>query len=125
MNKLIFLTLLLIFFSCKEDNSNSSPDDLLQQMESIDEEIEALLITQCSDGSQCVATPIGVKPCGGPTRFIVHSDATDQAKLDALIEEYNELNAKYNEMNNLGSDCSVVTAPEMDCISGTCQAVEN
>ena len=125
MNKLIFLTLLLIFFSCKEDDSNSSPDDLLQQMESIDEQIEALLITQCSDGSQCVATPIGVKPCGGPTKFIVHSSSTDQEKLDALIEQYNELNAEYNTETNAGSDCSVVTAPEMDCISGPCQAVEN
>ena len=94
-------------------------------MENINEQIEALVTTECSDGSQCIASPIGIKPCGGPTKFIVHSSATDQEKLDGLIEQYNELNAEYNTETNAGSDCSVVTAPEFDCVSGTCQAVES
>lgn len=123
MSKYLLIFPLLLVLSCKEDAPTS--DDLLSQMNSINDEIEALIITSCGSSAQCVATPMGVKPCGGPTKFIVHSNETDQEKLDVLIEKYNDLNSEYNEVNNLGSDCSVVTAPEMDCVSGNCQEIES
>jgi len=125
MNKLIFLAFLsLTMLSCKEDDASTS-SELLAQMEAVAQEIEAMIATSCSNNDQCRATPMGVKPCGGPTKFIVHSSATDQGKLDALIEQYNELNTKYNTVAEVGSDCSVVTAPEVDCVMGNCQAVVN
>jgi len=125
MDKLIILLPLLLLFSCKEDNSRRSPDDLLQQMERINGQIEALLETSCPGGDQCVATPIGVKPCGGPARFIVHSNATDQEKLDELISAYNELNTEYNEVTNAFSDCVIVNPPEVGCLSGKCEVVSS
>ena len=123
MSKYLLIFPLLLVLSCKEDTPTS--DDLLSQMNSINDEIETLIITSCESSDHCVATPMGVKPCGGPTKFIVHSNETDQEKLDALIEKFNEVNSEYNEVNNLGSDCSVVTAPEMDCVSGNCQEIES
>lgn len=123
MSKYLLIFSLLLTFSCKEDSLTA--DDLLGQMNSIYGEIEELVEDSCESSDQCIATAIGVKPCGGPTKFIVHSSRTDQQELDELVEKYNELNAEYNEVNELGSDCSVVTAPEMECISGTCQEIAN
>ncbi|MEQ8905360.1 hypothetical protein [Ekhidna sp.] len=121
MSKYLFILSILLLFSCKEDSL--STDDLLGQMNSVYAEIEDLIVTSCESSDQCVATAIGVKPCGGPTRFIVHSSETDQEKLDELITRYDELNEEYNETSGIGSDCSVVTAPEIDCISGACQEI--
>ncbi len=123
MSKYILIFSLLLFFSCKEESPTA--DDLLGQMNSVYAEIEDLIVTSCESSEQCVATAIGVKPCGGPTKFIVHSSETDQEKLDELVTMYNELNEEYNETSGVGSDCAVVTAPETDCISGNCQKVEN
>ncbi|WP_425393058.1 hypothetical protein [Ekhidna sp.] len=122
MKKIAILLILPFLFSC-EDEKQTSSDDLLEQMNAVYEEIQSVIEVSCSSTSQCIATPIGVKPCGGPTRFIVHSNTTDQNELDSLVDQYNGLNARYNEVNNLGSDCSIETAPEIECVTGECQEV--
>ena len=111
-----------LLLSCKEE-STSTPDDLMSQMNAVYGQIENMIQTTCTSSDQCVATAIGVKPCGGPTKYIVHSSATNQENLDELVEQYNELNTQYNEATEAGSDCAFVTPPPMDCISGECQAV--
>ncbi|MEQ9466100.1 MAG: hypothetical protein RLN88_01740 [Ekhidna sp.] len=121
MSRYLLILPLLFVLSCKEDTPTS--DDLLSQMNGIYDEIEELIITSCESSDACIASPIGVKPCGGPTKFIVHSSATDQQKLDDLIEEYNELNSQYNEQTGIGSDCALETPPSMDCISGECAVI--
>lgn len=122
MSKYLFILPILLLFSCKEDSPTA--DDLQKQMNSVYAEIEDLIVTSCESSDQCIASAIGIKPCGGPTGYIVHSSETDQEKLDELITRYNELNEEYNETSGIGSDCAVVTAPETDCISGNCQKVE-
>ncbi|WP_370090291.1 hypothetical protein [Ekhidna sp.] len=122
MSKYIFTLALIAFLGCKEESL--SPDTLLQQMQEVYTQIEDHIETSCDSSDQCVATAIGVKPCGGPTKFIIHSNATDQTKLDELVADYNELNKQYNEATKAGSDCSVVTAPAVECVSGNCQEAE-
>ena len=121
MSKYLLIICTLLFMACKEEPT--TPNDLLDQMNVVYSQIEELIETSCESGDQCIATALGVKPCGGLTQFIIHSSDTDQEKLDALIDQYNELNKEYNETSGVGSDCAVVTAPEIDCISGNCKAV--
>ncbi|WP_420317514.1 hypothetical protein [Ekhidna sp.] len=123
MKKILTLIITVSLISCNDDEPIS--DNLLDQMNTVYQEIEALIDVSCSGSDQCVATPIGVKPCGGPTKFIVHSNNTDENQLGILVEKYNSLNAQYNEINNLGSDCSIETPPTIECVSGECQGVED
>lgn len=122
--KKIFPLLLLLAFSCKEE-AMPSADHLLEQMNTLEIQISNLLLLSCDSSDQCIATPMGIKPCGGPAKYLVHASHTDQEALDELIDQYNVLNRQYNEVSGTGSDCSIVTPPAMDCVTGNCTAMGN
>lgn len=50
-------------------------------------------------------------------------DSLFQHGLSRLNQMVNELNAIYNELTGAISDCSIVTKPEVECVSGNCAAV--
>ncbi|WP_462254339.1 hypothetical protein [Ekhidna sp.] len=124
--KKILLILTLCFFSCGSDDSNSrTPQEILSDMEIIDAEINFMLITSCDDNVECRATAYGVKACGGPVEYLIHSTNMDMDRFNLLVETYNELNAAYNEATSAISDCSLEVQPTVDCVSGDCQVVGN
>lgn len=123
----VFSTILLIvlLFACKEEKEQPTAADLSNQMEVINNEIEAMISTSCTTSSQCMASAFGAKPCGGPWKYILHSTDIDLQKLNTLLGEYYELNVQYNEVSGIGSFCDFVTKPDVECVSGTCQEVSN
>lgn len=123
MSKFVLIVSLIFLCACNEDSTSTS-DDLLAQMAAIDQEIEAMISTSCTASSQCMATAYGAKPCGGPTKYLVHSSDMDLTKFNELVDQYNSLNEQYNVETGAISDCSIVTKPEVDCISGDCQEVQ-
>lgn len=71
--------------------------------------------------AQCKYIPFGAKPCGGPWMYLVYSTArTDESKLQRLVREFNALQKKINEEEQLGSDCSVPREPELMLENGVC-----
>ena len=73
--------------------------------------------------SQCKDIPFGAKPCGGPWMYLVYSTArTDESKLQRLVREFNALQKKINEEEQVGSDCSVPPEPELVLENGVCAA---
>lgn len=77
----------------------------------------------CSDDSQCHAAPLGVKPCGGPWKYLIYSTLTvDVDLLQSGIEHYNAINEDLNRRHHLLSDCAIVPNPLPVCSSGVCAA---
>jgi hypothetical protein len=122
MKVYLLLPLFFILFSC-EENEDLTEDQLKQKMETISKSIEDLVSISCNSADQCKAAPIGAKPCGGPTHYIIYSSGTYEEQLSILIDEYTEANKKYNELSGIGSDCAVENPPTLDCVSGKCEVV--
>ncbi|WP_421763524.1 hypothetical protein [Ekhidna sp.] len=125
MSKYLSLIFILLTFSCSEDKLPQTESEILAEMNQVYSQIEDLVVLSCTSSSQCIASPLGVKPCGGPSQYIVHSTATDQVRLNALINTYNKLNEQYNTVSGIGSDCSVENPPAVSCISGACAEIED
>ena len=117
MKFIVALLMILTVFACNDEQEVS---DVLQEMQKIESQIDALVQLDCVASSQCIATPIGVKACGGPTHYIIHNSSTDMDMLTGLIERYNALNRTYNELTGAISDCAVVGPPALTCNSGIC-----
>jgi hypothetical protein len=78
----------------------------------------------CSSPAVCRTLPLGVKPCGGPRQFLVYSlSVTDSARLAADAARYNQAEAQKNREQGLVSDCSMLMAPRVTCVSGECAAL--
>jgi hypothetical protein len=80
----------------------------------------------CSSLAVCRTLALGSKPCGGPRQYLVYSLAvTDSARLAADAARYNQAEAQKNRDEGLVSDCSMLIAPQVSCVSGKCAAVES
>ncbi|MEO9482612.1 MAG: hypothetical protein ABJG47_04175 [Ekhidna sp.] len=125
MTKYLIILSICLAFGCKEESAPPTSAELLNQMEIINDQIEAMLSTSCSASSQCMVSAFGAKPCGGPWKYIIHSTNMNLQKFRSLLVQYNSLNAQYNEVAGIGSDCSIANKPEVECVSGNCQEVTN
>lgn len=117
--KSIFAGLFLLIFITSCYDEELTAEELQAEMSRISTEIDELISMDCTNAT-CNATPIGVKACGGPTHYIIHSSKTPQNKLNALISAYNKANLEYNQVTGIFSDCSIVNPPEVVCVSGEC-----
>jgi hypothetical protein len=71
--------------------------------------------------TQCKLIPFGSKPCGGPSGYLVYSTLkTDEARLQRLVGEFNQLQKKMNEEGAIMSDCAVAPKPELEFVKGRC-----
>ncbi|RUO40469.1 hypothetical protein CWE15_06840 [Aliidiomarina taiwanensis] len=78
-------------------------------------------IARAQNPASCKLAEVGVKPCGGPERYIVYSTETaDESKLLELIEHYNAASQAYNEKHQLVSDCSIQPRPRVILNQGLC-----
>jgi hypothetical protein len=72
----------------------------------------------CSSAAVCRSLPLGSKPCGGPRQYLVYSLAvTDSARLAADAARYTQAEAQRNRETGLVSDCSMLIAPQVSCVS--------
>jgi hypothetical protein len=120
--KHLLLILTISFFSCAEDQLNE--EQLRAEMASIKTEIDSTISITCSENSSCKVIAFGAKACGGPLEYLIYSlGDTDESKLIALVDKYNKKNIELNNLTGEPSDCSVVTEPEIECVSGECKVV--
>jgi len=85
---LIATTFFLV--SCETaDVMESAPPHDAMSFEDLDQQILNLIgVPTCVDVSSCASMAIGVKPCGGPWRYLVYSRAvTDEEALAAVVDE--------------------------------------
>ena len=80
----------------------------------------------CSSPAVCRTQPLGSKPCGGPRQYLIYSlKVTDSARLAADAARYSEAEARMNREKGLMSDCSMLVAPQVSCVSGKCAAIQS
>lgn len=75
----------------------------------------------CKVAQDCEAHALGVKPCGGPTEYLIMSKGTRTKISDALTD----LTKTINEMDTVSNEgtvgtCVALQKPEVDCHAGTC-----
>lgn len=101
------------------------PNDLIAQQRDKDKlsnlikEIDSLIATEtCTGIDNWAYSPIGAKPCGGPSSYIAYpknKEAEILPKISSFTAEQSAFNAKYDLM----SDCALVPEPTaMICANG-------
>jgi hypothetical protein len=81
---------------------------------------------KCKVDSDCAALPMGIKPCGGPWKYILYSKKNAKlSKLKKRLDEYNKLDQQINETQQTMSDCSVTMKPELKCTNSMCVDSKN
>lgn len=109
-----------LFFSCKKEDISTASDD--QKLADLATEIEIFAKNKaCTGGNDCKVIGMGLRPCGGPSRFIIYAlSKTDEKQLSDKITAYTnlekELNSKYNKIGT----CEALLPPTVDCINGVC-----
>lgn len=90
----------------------------------LESEIDALIgDASCTDADACASVAMGDKACGGPERYLVYcTESVDITEIEALAEEHREVQSQINEIEELGSDCAYIEAPETALEGGVCVA---
>ena len=116
-----WIIVVLILSACA-GNDSLTDEELNTSIEETAKAIEELTSDlSCDSDQQCGVIKYGHKPCGGPMAYKLYSSKnTDVKKLEDLADEYFNLTQEYNERNQLNSDCSLVSPPEVMC-NGICQ----
>lgn len=88
------------------------------------EEIQARIGgAACTEVNQCRALPVGHKPCGGPSHYLVYSIRdVDEQRLKTLAEQHTAA-ARAAERPGMVSTCEIVEPPQLSCEERRCVAV--
>jgi hypothetical protein len=122
--RILLLSILLQSFQCDENESNVTeitPEQLIEKKQEILDYINSF---PCSNTSNCNYIAFGAKPCGGPREYLAYPSAANQNTLENLVNEYYEMDHRYNLQTGAVSDCMVVTPPNnIDCLNGNCTII--
>ena len=111
---------ILIIVSCKESNL------LVSTKDADEKELKVLLneIEKMSDGITCTNAsdwrfvPIGSKPCGGATHFVLYSVKINTSLFLQKVENYTQKQKAFNVKYQVSSDCSTIVAPKsVSCVN--------
>ena len=133
-NFLLLIVILLPFTACKTKviNTDTLPKDVSlkpennlsqqedrQHLSSLIREIEMQIQSvSCDDAADWAFSPIGAKPCGGPTSYIAYPKNMESHILPE-IKRFTEMQSAFNKKYNLTSDCMMVAPPKgVKCIDG-------
>ena len=109
-------SILLVCLGCGDESDDAA---LLKRMEQ--DILEFVGEPLCQDSTECRFIGLGVKPCGGPWKYVIYSMATvDSVELAARVAAYNDLNRELNQRHGWVSDCSVPPPPNLTCQDGRC-----
>jgi hypothetical protein len=122
MKKLFYFlcfAFLLLSFQCENENTNTvDPNTLLVKKQEILNYIQTFT---CNGTVSCNYIAFGTKPCGGPREYLVFPNTINIETLQNMVNEYNILDAQYNEQTGAVSDCMMVLPPNnIACENGDC-----
>lgn len=106
---------------------NCKDSSILTPTKDADEiELKTLLseIEKMSDGITCTNAsdwrfvPIGSKPCGGATHFVLYSVKIDTSLFLQKVENYTQKQKAFNIKYQISSDCrAIVTPKSVACVN--------
>jgi len=129
MKHLIYIPLVIFtLFSCKAKKADKEPETLPKDIalkpennysQQLDRERLAVLVKEidslagsevCTDAAEWRSSPIGAKPCGGPSSYIAYPIKMEDEIL-AKIKEFTAQQDAFNKKYQLMSDCAMVPPP--------------
>ncbi|PWB25730.1 hypothetical protein [Flavobacterium sp. HTF] len=73
----------------------------------------------CNNPEDWAFTTIGIKPCGGPEKYIPYSLVINKATFLTMIDSYNDLENKFNQKWGMSSTCDTPPVPtSIECMNG-------
>lgn len=79
----------------------------------------------CESDENCVALPVGYKPCGGPDRYIIASKENKKFKeLRDTIDKHYKADKEWKIKQNIFSACNMTKEPISRCQIKECNSVE-
>ena len=107
--------------ACEDEESRVTVDEL----EMLKAEILDLIADKsCKGEGDCATIAFGAKPCGGPNTHLVFAKSNvDQTLLEEKVNNFNQLEHKFNMESGLLSDCAVELPPQVTCQDGVCVAL--
>ena len=94
----------------KPDNNYVQQEDY-KKLSVMIQEIEAEIAKEtCTDASEWRISPIGSKPCGGPSSYIAYPIKIENEILPK-IKNVTQMQSAFNQKYGIISDCAVVPAP--------------
>lgn len=122
--RILLFSMLLQSFQCDEDrtaNTTITPQMLTAKKQDI---LNYIATFSCTEASSCNSIAFGAKPCGGPKEYLVYPNSVNQSTLEAMVNEYNEMENKFNIETDAVSDCMHVLPPNtIDCVNGVCTII--
>lgn len=119
--KLLSVLLLAFSFNAFSQSVEQSRDRLAIDALAKTAHLLSKLDLRCAEASDCMVIPMGTKACGGPTSYLVTS------RLHRYLDEIEELSSKvtdkekeYNDRYRVGSDCSIMSPPIVECRNKIC-----
>lgn len=122
--RILLFSMLLQSFQCDDDtttNATITPEMLTTKKQEI---LNYIATFSCAEASSCNSIAFGAKPCGGPTEYLVYPNTVNQSTLETMVNEYYEMENKFNMETNAVSDCMQVLPPNtIDCVNGACTII--
>jgi len=112
---IIFILLIVsTLFCCKDSNTLTTTkvaDE--RELKSLLNEIETMYDgIACTNITDWRFVPIGSKPCGGATHFVLYDLKSDTKLFLQKVELYTQKQKVFNVKYKLSSDCSAIIAPK-------------
>ena len=100
-----------------ENNLNQQADE--QKLTSLIKEIDSMIqVEKCEGLNDWSFTPIGAKPCGGPTSYLAYPNKIE-AEILPKVRQFTTMQSALNKKYKLMSDCLMVPEPtEIKCEAG-------
>ena len=76
----------------------------------------------CAGDGNCESMPMGERPCGGPSSYLIFSNTNMYAvELHKLVDKYTELEKRINNgSSNIVSSCQSLPEPDPRCEKDKC-----
>lgn len=100
-------------------NAEITFEDVRKTKYSLDTIVEC--DNQCTESSDCATIPIGAKPCGGPSGYLIYSKSSVYSNyIQKLALFITELEKIYNEQHAIISNCMVTPMRGASCHRNRC-----
>lgn len=83
-------------------------------------DVRKLAVVKCADVKQCRAVPMGARPCGGPSEFVVTCGANPA--LDEKAKAATAAEQRLNEKEGRMGTCIALAPPTLKLEAGSCTA---
>jgi hypothetical protein len=118
------LMLLLAYQNCAPQMEGSlgstSAEEAHKAIDDLSSQPTAL---SCQESVDCQVVPVGQRPCGGPSRYVIASTRSEGfAQIVSLAGQITKQEDELNRRENRVGTCEFHIPPEVACIASRCVA---